>query len=164
MAWVHVPVVDPGADQVTICSVNATAVSSRPGRDETAARNYPRVWNQRWLALFLQVQTMSWVPLVVEKAGSSRQYLPPLAFSTNSPLARCVQISFAAPLQAYRITLLPLPPKRWSLAHLPLWTSSPPENDQPCAWSWELQVQIWILVRSAEPLPASSTHLPPYPL
>ena len=39
--------------------------------------------------------TMSWVPLCYEEAGSSRQYFPPLAFSTNSPLDLRVQISFA---------------------------------------------------------------------
>ena len=65
-----------------------------------------------WLVPFLHVQTMSWVPLCVEDAGSSRQYLPPLAFITNSPLDLCVQSSFAPPLQVYRMTLLPLPPER----------------------------------------------------
>jgi len=50
-----------------------------------------------------------------------------LAFSTNWPLDWCVQVSFAPPLQVYKITLLPLPPERWSLRHRPLCFSLPPK-------------------------------------
>src|SRR5690348_1657943 len=87
---------------------------------------YPTVdANQCWFVALLHFQTTSWVPSFFEEAGSSRQYWPPRAFMTHSPLALCVHFSLAPPLQVYRITLLPLPPVRWSLRHLPLCFSWP---------------------------------------
>ena len=62
------------------------------------------------------------------------------------------------------MTLLPLPPERWSFTHMPPWISSPPLYIQYWAWALGLHFQIWILVRSAKLLPVSSMHLPAYPL
>src|SRR5579862_718618 len=108
---------------------------------------------------------MSWVPLVVELPGSFRQSSPCVErLRTNSPLLEWNHFSFEPPLQAQRITLVPLPPLPWSFTHLPLCLISPPENENPWAESELLHDQMMTLAPFAELLPLSSRHLPPYPL
>ena len=70
-----------------------------------------------------------------------------------------VHSSFLAWSQVYMITLLPLPPERWSFTQAPLWISSPLLYVH--FWARSLpHVQIWTLVRLAELSPAASRHLP----
>src|SRR5579859_58972 len=108
---------------------------------------------------------MTLVPLVLELPGSFRHSSPWVdRLRMNSPLVVWNHFSFEPPVQDHRITLVPLPPLPWSLAHLPLCFSSPLENVQPWAESELLHDQRRTGVPFAELLPLASRHMLPNPL